>query len=609
VAYPRHLLNSPALELLPREIVSAAVKAQLGIDPAEVDEVLVVAQPSPADPSTAVVVLCNTPVDATKLPLALLKGSTKSELNGKPYHKANSPLESGVFLFDDHTLILGSDSMIQKVVANHAAPKAGAMRKMLSRATGPDAAILVLVEPIRPMINEALVGAPLPPPLDDALKLPGLINYVALSLNVTTDKSLKLAVRANNEADAKQAEQIIAGLMKFAQQTAESRITAMTSSGDAVEKATAQYQKRMIQQSLAQVKPLRNGAVLLSKIDFEQAGAASASAANPAAQAAERPKIAVDYVTPDGVAALVAYPRHLLTSPEWSGMPIEVISAQAKQMLGFDPVELDEVLAIGEPPSGGTFHYAAVLQFSAPVAGEKALPMLQARTSASTLAGKPYQKGKTANDPGIYQVDGQTLIVGTDDLLQRMVANHAKPKEGPLAKMLSHAGGRDLVAVVMIEPLKPMIGMGLSLVPIPPPLAGVAKLPKLTNYVAVSVDFSGTLSGRLAFCGNDDASAKEIEKILIESIAFGEQAMAGQGAQMEASEDLMQKAAGAYLKRISGRLPDLLKPVRNKKMVSISGSGGGAAMAGILVGLGLPAIQAGRGRGAMGVGKQGPPNE
>ena len=360
---------------------------------------------------------------------------------------------------------------------------------------------------------------------------------------------------------------------------------------DPMATALMQYQKRSMQQALAQVKPVRKGAMLLSTLDLK------AHAADPTAKPVEKPKIALDFVTPEAAAAFVAYPRHLMSLPDWSGLPTEVFSALGKQSLGFDPVELDEVLVLGEPPTAGPPQYAVLLQFASPVAGDKALPMLLAKTTASTLADKPYQKGKTPLDPGIFQVDEKTLIVGTDGILQRMVANHAVPKEGPLTKMLSRAGGPDMVAVVMIKPMRPLIEVGLAVVPpqLPPPLLAAKKLPSLTDYVALTADLNGTLGMRLTFCGNDDASTQEIEQILGGLIEFGQQMMMGQAAAMDSSKDPTTTALGAYAKRASVRLAELLKPVRKEKLVSISGAIDGISVGGPLGGLVASSVRAARG--------------
>ena len=52
------------------------------------------------------------------------------------------------------------------------------------------------------------------------------------------------------------------------------------------------------------------------------------------------------YVTPETVAAAVAFPRRVLTAPEMEMLPVEVLSALGKKELGIDPVEIEQVMVI-----------------------------------------------------------------------------------------------------------------------------------------------------------------------------------------------------------------------------------------------------------------------
>ena len=51
----------------------------------------------------------------------------------------------------------------------------------------------------------------------------------------------------------------------------------------------------------------------------------------------------------------------------------------------------------------------------------------------------------------------QTLIVGTDGLLRKIVANHAAPAEGRLKTLLSRSGTPDVLGVMLVEPLRPVL--------------------------------------------------------------------------------------------------------------------------------------------------------
>ena len=45
VTYPRRVLTAPGMEMLPIEVISAAGKKELGIDPLDVEQVMAIAAP------------------------------------------------------------------------------------------------------------------------------------------------------------------------------------------------------------------------------------------------------------------------------------------------------------------------------------------------------------------------------------------------------------------------------------------------------------------------------------------------------------------------------------------------------------------------------------
>jgi hypothetical protein len=308
------------------------------------------------------------------------------------------------------------------------------------------------------------------------------------------------------------------------------------------------------------------------------------------------------YVTPDAVAAAVAYPRRVLTAPELEMLPIEVISALGKKELGIDPVEIEQVLAMAEPPSqAGPPGAAIVLRMASPIGPGRILPPLWERTSEADLDGKTYRKGQTPSDLSIFQPDDRTVILATEGMLQKVLANHAKPVEGKMSHMLSRVKDPpDLLALVLVEPLRPLIAGPLSQAPIPPPLAGIEKAPNLVSYVAAKANLRGDMAMSLTVRANDEAAAKQLEEIVDRLINVARQQAAAEMARLAASSDPVEQATAKYMQRISGRMYETFRPVRKGDTLTLATGGkGGSQMAsmatiGILVGLLLPAVQAAR---------------
>ena len=129
------------------------------------------------------------------------------------------------------------------------------------------------------------------------------------------------------------------------------------------------------------------------------------------APAAAKAKIDLGYVTPDTCAAVVLYPRHVLTAANMEMLPVEVLSAAGKKELGIDPVEIEQAMAIAEPPQGGPPAAAVVLRMATPLGQGKILGPLWDKTADGQLNGKTYRQAKGPMDFSIFQSDDRTLLV------------------------------------------------------------------------------------------------------------------------------------------------------------------------------------------------------
>ena len=96
-------------------------------------------------------------------------------------------------------------------------------------------------------------------------------------------------------------------------------------------------------------------------------------AEEPASTAAAKPKLDLDYITPDAVAGVALYPRAVLTSAAFQDMPIEVLSAAGKKMFGIDPAQIEQAIAIAEPPTAGPPGGVVILRMTAPIGSDRVL--------------------------------------------------------------------------------------------------------------------------------------------------------------------------------------------------------------------------------------------
>ena len=256
-------------------------------------------------------------------------------------------------------------------------------------------------------------------------------------------------------------------------------------------------------------------------------------------------------------------------------------------MLGLDPVEIEQAIAVAEMPAAGLPGAAVILKMARPISGSEVLPMLTAMTVEGTLDGKTYRKGKGAMNPSIYQADERTLIVGTDAMLRKVAAAHASPAEGKLKTMLSHCGTPDVLVMALSEPLQPLLAQVL-----PPNMANLGNLLKLVNYAAIKANVCDPMELTLLVRAKDDAAGEQLEAVINGGLAAEKQSTSAMFGQLALSGDPVVQALARYATRLSatGGGSAISRQGATLRLSGVDPSVG----AGVAVGLLLPAVQSAR---------------
>lgn len=322
----------------------------------------------------------------------------------------------------------------------------------------------------------------------------------------------------------------------------------------------------------------------------------------------------VKYVTPDAVVGAIAQPRRVLTGPEMELLPTEVITAAGEKELGFDPMQLEQVLAVIEPPGlAGPPQAGVVLRFAEKAPAEAVATKLGPRTTEGTLNGKTYRQGRGLDVPSIFAADEKTLVIAHDGLLRRMVSQDPA-RQGTVGKLLAGEGtSSDLTAAFAMEPVRGLLAAQLEQAPLPPPLAGLKKTPELVESAEVGVNL-GLMQGTsiaLKVHAKDEAAAKELEQLIQNGLDMAKQAMAAElereMARALQSEDPVERAMAKYLERVRermfGQTFEIIQPKRDGDTLVLALGGKTSpeqarlqqvAVIGFLVALLLPAVQAAR---------------
>jgi type II secretory pathway pseudopilin PulG len=331
--------------------------------------------------------------------------------------------------------------------------------------------------------------------------------------------------------------------------------------------------------------------VLVSSLCQAQEPAAKTAATGAAATAVD-----LSYVPGDAFAALVFHPRRVLTAPNMQLLPIEIASAAGKKYLGFDPVEVESVVVVVEPPSplpGG----GAVIRFTKPHAAAGLLPILKSQTIEARLEGRSYRRAKQPMGLSVLLADDQTLIVALEPTLRRMLRNKKQPGPSKLKERLRMAqGDPDVLLIVEIAPIREMMNRLIEGTPLPLEFVDLKKVPDLVSAVELDWTLTPEMSIALALSTASDADAAELERIVNQSLEAGRR-MIAERIEKGFTDDPVEQATAQYVRRISRVIVDALRPVRKKDRLVVSGHGpimGSAASVGVLAALLLPAVQAAR---------------
>jgi prepilin-type processing-associated H-X9-DG protein len=327
--------------------------------------------------------------------------------------------------------------------------------------------------------------------------------------------------------------------------------------------------------------------------------------------ATETAKIDLTYVSPQAVALVVAHPRQLLTSPATALMPVEVASAAGLEHLGIDPVDVDEVVAFVEPPMVLGLPYGVVLKLAKPLALTDLPEKLRAHTQPGELAGKRYLQSVNPQMPSLFMPDERTLLVMPDITLHKVLTPITADAASPLIERVRELpGGNDLYAVVDAASLRPLVVPWLNVAVMqqkdkfPEEAKPFLELPNLITAVDLTLSFSSPRPATLVVHANDAASADRLQTLYdLARELQRKQAMKG-AAQLQQSDDPVERAFGKYIERVNHTMADAYVPERQgNSLVLFQGFQQDdpaqqqlmtIAVAGILVALLLPAIQAAR---------------
>ena len=275
VAHPSRLLRSPEMELMPTEVLAAAMQTEFGIDPGQVKRLVALVElADPNGPGFGMLLQFDQPqnFDTIRLPDTLFPIGTQwetTQINGRPARMSQGPIGFTMVLIDDQTLLAGSSGTLERMLAASSSPqRTGQLQGLVAKADiNRDITLLAIMEPVRPMVQQGLEEAGLPFPFWGLRRVPQLIESAHLEIMMTGKSETTLTVGAPSEQAAKELDELLGQYLRLGRelldQQASEAIAEMQEAGPLVQSAMNAYVRRIADSLFDAARPKRDGKRLM----------------------------------------------------------------------------------------------------------------------------------------------------------------------------------------------------------------------------------------------------------------------------------------------------------------------------------------------------------
>ncbi len=259
VFQPQKLLSRPDFELMPVEIVEAAGKQALGFNPLEIETAIgFISFTGRGAPDEVGVVLHFT--KPQKIGGELTARMKPVEYNGVKYLASDVNHEVGYCLFNEKTILIAPVATLESMIDNKFS---NSPLRTLIASTGiaSDATAFVAMEPIRPLLNQAVgMAPPLPGPMQSLLAIPDQVDSVRIDVNLDVRRASSITLTSKDAATAEEVERTLTDALAFLKQVLLQQAAAELRNGDnQVQQALLRYFTRLGDVVEKELEPVRKG--------------------------------------------------------------------------------------------------------------------------------------------------------------------------------------------------------------------------------------------------------------------------------------------------------------------------------------------------------------
>jgi hypothetical protein len=256
---PQAIIQAPLFQMMPIEVLQAASLEHVGVDPLEMDRLLVSVEPPLMGPPNYSVVMNFTSSVAGKLNAEVTKDLELQAGSSRPHFKNPKPVEPSLYFPADNTILAMPEEMLQRYLSGSVESYENNINAKLAAAAGDDLFAAVDVVPLRPMINMGLMQAKIPAEFAYLIEVPSLIKAVEFRINVSHAGTNELIAEVNNAEDADKLAVMLARTAEQIKARAEVEIAKLKADADPIQQAMGRYQERMLASTHEALMPVREG--------------------------------------------------------------------------------------------------------------------------------------------------------------------------------------------------------------------------------------------------------------------------------------------------------------------------------------------------------------
>lgn len=258
-ARPQAIMQAPIFQMLPVEVLQAASLEHVGVDPLEMDRLLVSLEPPLMGPPNYSVVMSFTSNVAGKLTTEVTKDLEVQAASSRPHFRNPKPFEPSLYFPTDNTILAMPEEMLQRYLSGNVKPYENNINAKLATVAGDDLFVAVDVVPLRPLINANLMQTKVPAEFASLMELPNLIKAVELHINISHAGTNELIAEANNAADAEKLAGVLTKTAEHIKTRAQVEIAKLKANADPIQQALGRYQERMLASTHDALMPVREG--------------------------------------------------------------------------------------------------------------------------------------------------------------------------------------------------------------------------------------------------------------------------------------------------------------------------------------------------------------